>query len=65
MPISFPICVALDVLQNQRETSTILGEQLLIDNGGLVFKEERIKIEMGVDGLENHKGKGLAVDPTE
>ena len=66
MPISFPKCVALDVLQNQRGTLIILGEQFFIDNGGLVFKKRgRIKIEMGVDGLENHKGKGLAVDPTE
>ena len=48
MPISFPICVALDVLQNQRETSTILGEQLLIDKGGLVFKkEEELKSKWG------------------
>ena len=33
MPISYPICVALDVLQNQRGTLIILGEQFLIDNG--------------------------------
>ena len=58
MPISYPICVALDVLQNQRETSTILGEQLLIDNGGFAFKGERIKIEMGEMGWKIIKGKG-------
>ena len=40
MPISFLKCVALDVLQNQRGTLIILGEQFFIDNGGIVLKKE-------------------------
>ena len=59
MPISFLKCVALDVLQNQRGTLIILGEQFFIDNGGLVFKkEEELKSKWGLMGWKIIKGKG-------